>query len=329
MDKIIFETVHRGMHHYHRIESFPVTVGRAFDNDIILQDVTISPHHLIINKQDDVITIQNLSSENGTILNGKKLDNTPVEVSLPANLVISDMKARLLSSDMPVEQTHIRNCSGLFCLFTNPIWSVLLLALTIGLLFLEKYFTTPVTKDALYYVSSVLPSVWMILGVTVAISGISRLSTHRWEIVPALSIASLIFLVPQLFDYAGHYLSYLFTADSLEGWLRYLAKFIIIPILLAVFIVKTIRTKWLPAIGVAILVYSPFIAFQLLEVVDDLTTKSGFSEIPSYSQTLLPEDMRLNATISLDQYIKEADKETEARVQEMLKEAKKKAESES
>lgn len=329
MDKIIFETIHRGTHQYHRINSFPVTIGRAFDNDIILQDVTISPHHLVINKEEGVLTVHNLANENGTKLNGNKLGSEPVNVNLPANLVISDMKARLLSSDMPVEKTHIRNCSGLFCLFTNPIWSVLLLLLTIGLLFLEKYFITPVSKETLYYVSSVLPSIWMILGVTVTITGISRLSTHRWEIIPALSIASLIFLIPQLFDYAGHYLAYLFTADSLASWLKYLAKFLIIPLLLAIFIVKTIRTKWWPAIGVSVLVYSPFIAFQLLGVVDDLTSKSGFSEVPNYSQTLLPGDNRLNATISLDQFISEAEKETAAQVQDMLKEAKKKAESDS
>ncbi len=327
--KIIFETIQRGIHQYHKLEEFPVTVGRAFDNDIILQDVTVSPHHLIIKQDEDGdITVQNLANENGTKINGKKIGNEPVKVTLPANLLISDMKTRLLSSDMAVEKTHVHNCSGLFCLFSSPIWAILLLLSTIGLLFLEKYLVTPVTKEPLYYISSVLPSVWMILGVTVAITGISRLSTHRWEIVPAISIASLIFLVPQLFDYIGHYLAYLFTNDSIESWLKYLAKFVVIPILLAVFIVKTIRTKWWPAIGVAVLVYSPFIAFQLLGVVEDLTSKSGFSEAPSYSQTLLPQDIRLNTTISLDQFIKESEKETEIRVREMLLEAKKKAKSE-
>lgn len=329
MDKVIFETIQRGIHQYHKIDRFPITIGRALDNDIILQDVTISPHHLIITSDDEKLSIQNLSDENGTKLNGKKIGKDPIEVTLPASLGISDMKTRLLSSDMPVEETHVRSCSGLFCLFSSPIWAVLLLLMTIGLLFVEKYFITPVAKEPLYYVSSVLPSVWMILGVTVAISGISRLSTHRWEIIPAISIASLIFLVPQVFDYIGHHLAYLFTSDSLATWLKYLAKFLIIPILLAIFIVKTIRTKWWPAIGVSVLVYSPFIAFQLLGVVDELTSKSGFSEVPSYSQTLLPHDTRLNATISLDQFIKEAEKDTELQVLKMLKEAKKKAASES
>lgn len=324
MDKIILETIQRGIHNYHKISSFPVTVGRAFDNDIILQDITISPHHLVITKENDLISIQSLSNENGTKLNGVAINNEPINITLPANLAISDMKARILSSEMPVEETYIRSCSGLFCLFTNPFWAALLLISTIGLLFLEKYFITPVSKEPLYYLSSVLPSIWIMLGVTVVITGISKLSTHRWEIIPAVSIASLIFLVPQLFDYLGHYLAYLFTSDSLASWLKYFAKFLVIPILLAIFIVKTIRTKWWPAIGVSILVYSPFIAFQLLGVVDDLTSKSGFSEIPSYSQTLLPGDTRLNSTISLDQFIKEAERETEQQVEKMLTAAKKK-----
>lgn len=327
MAKVILEIVQRGVHQYHKIDSFPVTVGRAFDNDIILQDVTISPHHLVIQENDGEILIQNLANENGTKLEGKKLDSEPTKVNLPTFIHISDIKARLLASDMPVENTRVRDCSGFFCIFSSPIWALLLLVSTIAIFFLERYLITPVEKEPLYYLSSVLPSVWMILGIIVIIAGISRLSTHRWEIIPAISIASLIFLVPQLFDYLGHFVSYLFTSDTLGAWLKNSARFLIIPGLLAAFMVKTIHTKWLPAFGVAILVYSPFLAFQLLGVVDDLKSKSGFSEIPSYSQTLLPGDTRLNVTISLDQFTKEAEKVTEDQVKEMLIKAKKEAES--
>ena len=327
MEKVILEIIQRGVHHYHKIESFPVSVGRAFDNDIILQDVTVSPHHLIIDDIDGSIQIRNLVNENGTKLEGQKLDHKLTVVSLPANLRISDIKARLLASDMPVEKTRVRDCSGAFCVFTSPIWAVFLLLSTTVLFFFERYLITPVEKEPLYYLSSVLPSIWVMLGIIVVIAGISRLSTHRWEIIPAISIASLMFLVPQIFDYLGHFVSYLFTSDSLGSWLKNSARFLIIPGLLAAFMVKTIHTKWLPALGVAILVYSPFLAFQLLGVVDDLKSQSGFSEIPSYSQTLLPGDNRLNATISLDQFIKDAEKETASQAKEMLIEAKKKAES--
>jgi len=327
MAEVIFETIQRGVHHYHKIDSFPVTVGRAFDNDVILQDVTISAHHLVIEKEDDKLYIRNLSTENGTKMGRKKLGDERVEVSTPSSFQLSSIKARLLATDMAVENTHIKDCTGFFCIFSNPLWSIALLAITIGLFFFERYANTPVTKEVFYYLNTVLPSVWIILGITVVISGISRLATHRWEIVPAISIASLIFLLPQLFEYLGQFTAYLFTNDTLGVYLKYASKFLVIPALIAVFIVKTINSKWLPAAGIATLVYSPFLAYQVLILIDELSLKSGFSEVPSYSQTLLPNDKRLNATISLEQFIKEAERATSADVEKMLIEAKKEEQS--
>jgi len=247
-----------------------------------------------------------------------------IEVNTPTTFHISNIKARVLATDMQVEETHVKDCTGFFCIFTNPLWAIVLLAITIGLFAFERYANTPVAKEVFYYLNTILPSVWIILGITVVISGISRLATHRWEIIPAISIASLIFLIPQIFEYIGQYSAYLFTNDSLGIYLKYASKFLVIPALIAVFIVKTINSKWIPAAGIAVLVYSPFLAYQVLIVIDELSLKSGFSEIPSYSQTLLPSDKRLNATISLDQFIKEAERATSANVDQMLIEAKKK-----
>lgn len=324
MAEVIFETIQRGVHHYHKIESFPVTVGRAFDNDVILQDVTISPHHLVIEKEEGQLYLRNLSTENGTKIGRKKMGEERVEVETPTTFHISNIKARILATDMQVEETHVKDCSGFFCIFSNPLWAVILLAVTIGLFAFERYANTPVAKEVFYYLNTILPSVWIILGITVVISGISRLATHRWEIVPAISIASLIFLIPQLFEYLGQYSAYLFTNDTLGVYLKYASKFLVIPALIAVFIVKTINSKWIPAAGIAALVYSPFLAYQVLILIDELSLKSGFSEVPSYSQTLLPGDKRLNATISLDQFMKEAERATSTNVEQMLIEAKRK-----
>ncbi len=324
MAEVIFETIQRGVHHYHKIESFPVTIGRAFDNDVILQDVTISPHHLVIEKEDDKLYLRNLSTENGTKIGRQKMGEERVEVETPSSFQLSNIKGRLLATDMQVEETHVKDCSGFFCIFSNVFWAIALLSITIALFAFERYANTPVAKEVFYYLNTILPSVWIILGITVVISGISRLATHRWEIVPAISIASLIFLIPQLFEYLGQYTAYLFTNDTLGVYLKYASKFLVIPALIAAFIVKTINSKWIPAAGIAALVYSPFLAYQVLILIDELSLKSGFSEVPSYSQTLLPGDKRLNASISLEQFMKEAERATSADVEKMLIEAKKK-----
>lgn len=325
MAELILETTNRGVHHYHKIDSLPVTLGRAFDNDIILSDITISPHHMVINSgsADNSYEVQNLSNENGSYLNNKKMDSQAKTVSLPADIKLGDMKARLLAADMPVEETRVRDCSGFFCIFSSPVWSTFLLIATISVFFLERYLITPVAKEPLYYLSNVLPSILTILGITIIISGISRLSTHRWELIPAISIASLIFLVPQLFEYAGHFLNYLFTSNTPNNILKNASSFLLIPALLALYMVKTNHTKWLPAIGVAALVSSPVIAYQVSDLVDKLSLTSGFSETPGYNQTLSPLDTRLNTTISLDKFIKEADQATSEQVNKMLIKAEK------
>jgi len=329
MAKVIFETIQRGVRHYHKIESFPVSIGRALDNDIILQDVTISPHHLSITDENGGYQITNLMNENGTKINRKEVDNSPQEVTLPVNIQISNLKARLLATDMAVEDTRLPSCSGFFCIFSNPIWAMLLLVSTIGLFFLEYYFATPFTRDVIFYVSNVLPSILIMLGITVAIAGVSRLSTHRWEMIPAISIASLIFLVPQLFDYLGHSMSYFFASDSIGSWLKYSSLFLIIPVLLAAFIVKTVHSKGLPALGIAMLVYSPFLAYQVVALTDKMSLTSGFSKVPSYSQILMPGNIRLNNSISLEQFMHDAEKATTEHVEKMLQEAKDKNEEES
>lgn len=329
MAEVIFMTIQRGVHHYHRIESFPVTVGRALDNDVILQDVTVSPHHLVIEKEHDKLYLRNISLENGTKIDGKKMSEARVEVETPSNFQLSNIKARLLATDMIVEETHVKECSGFFCIFSNPLWAISLLAITIGLFVFERYVNTPAAKEVYFYLNTVLPSVWIILGITVLIAGISRLAAHRWEIVPAISIASLIFLLPQLFEYLGQFSAYLFTNDTLSIYLEYASKFLVIPALITAFIVKTINAKWISATGIAVLIYSPFLAYQVLILIDELSFKSGFSEIPSYSQTLLPGDKRLNTTIPLEQFIKEAERATSLDVEQMLIEAKKKEREES
>lgn len=51
-------------------------VGRGLDNDIVLTDIAVSRKHLKIYRQGDQITIQDLGSGNGTIVNGRRIQTT-------------------------------------------------------------------------------------------------------------------------------------------------------------------------------------------------------------------------------------------------------------
>ncbi len=57
----------------HEITDDAVTVGRATDNTLPVDDVSVSSHHARIEPSDEVYTLTDLGSTNGTRLNGVQL----------------------------------------------------------------------------------------------------------------------------------------------------------------------------------------------------------------------------------------------------------------
>ncbi len=324
MAQVIFETIVRGRCNYYKISHFPTTIGRAFDNDIILSDPSVSPHHLEIDQDENGYVLRNLSEENGTLLEQKKMDMLATSITLPVSVNLGDLKARILSHKTSVAPTRIKSQSkGLFRFLNHPIWVGCLFLLTLGLIFFDRYQSVWFEKDLFFYLNQLLPSLFIMLGLTLVIGGISRLTTHRWDILPVLGIASLFFLIPLMFDYLGHFLSYFFTSDVPRDIFRNISHFLVLPALLMFYMVRVHLTPLLPALGAAILVSSPISAYYLNDQIDQLSTYSGFSPLPPYNQTLSAFDIRIAHNISLEDYFKEADRLLEEQTNKMLQEHKK------
>jgi hypothetical protein len=325
MAQIIFETIIRGQSNYQKINSFPATIGRAFDNDIILGDPSVSPHHLVINKDENGYMLRNISDENGTLLNKQKMDMQATSIKLPASVSLGDLKARILSHKTAVEPTRIKPQSkGLFRFLNSPAWVISLFFITLAFIFIDRYQSIPLKKDLLFYFNQLFPTLLIILGITLIIGSISRLSTHRWEIFSALGIASLFFFIPLVLDYLGHFFNYFFTSDIPDSIFTNIAHFLVLPALLMFYMIRVHLTPWFPALGAALLVSSPISAYHLNEQIDQLSTHSGFSPLPPYNQTLSSLDIRIADNISLESYFDDADRILAEKTSAMLKELNKK-----
>ncbi len=71
MDEVIFLEVLEGdaVHTRHRLERFPVTVGRGYTNDVILDDPKVSAAHARIERAEDGrLLLRDVGSTNGTFL---------------------------------------------------------------------------------------------------------------------------------------------------------------------------------------------------------------------------------------------------------------------
>lgn len=50
-----------------------ITIGRANDNDVVIDSQLASRHHALIQKIKDVYYLKDLDSTNGTLLNGERI----------------------------------------------------------------------------------------------------------------------------------------------------------------------------------------------------------------------------------------------------------------
>ncbi len=300
----ILEINTRSLNQYYRLREFPVSVGRALDNDIILSDATVSAHHLEIDRDpaSGELIIRNLQAESGLPADRERREER-VSVDTPVHLRLGNRRARLLRSDMEVSRASVRNCNGFYLLFCRPGWSVALLAMMLFAFLYENYLQTMFSKEVVYYLSGIMPYLMGMIAMTLLVAGISRLSIQRWEVGAAASLASLFMLVPHLLGELGHALNYFFTADWPLEWLLLLSNFLLLPILLYAYIRLIHHAERWPAVGIALLFSAPLLVYQATDMADNLAVANEFTGEAKFSRTLSSWDVRLQPTQTIGDFI--------------------------
>lgn len=318
MAKMMIEIQTRGLNQYQRLAHFPVTIGRALDNDVILSDRSVSPHHLRLEQDEDgQVFVHNLVLENGTRLNEHPLGEQPVQVPIPSQLVLGDRKLRLVSMDTPVENTYVSHCRSLFAPLCKPFWAIMLLFMAIGGLLVNDYLDVGLQKDLLFYFSGLLPSLLWILFWTLAISGITRLITHRWEFTPALSVVALFSLMPLVFQEVGRALNYFLTSDAPTMWLvGGVSDFLLLPVLVYAYLHWVLNQRHLPALGFALVLSALPLGLRAINLLDQVTADKEFSSDPYYNQTLSSLNIHARPALPLADYLKKATEALPSQVEE-------------
>lgn len=308
---IVLEVITRSLNHYHRLQNFPVRIGRALDNDIILSDPTVSDYHMEIDQGDDShLIIRNLSAENGSRVNRQSLRQKDQEQVIaleqgPVHLNFGSRRARLLRSDMEVERTSVRQCTGFYALFCNPIWSIALALLTMFAFLIDNHLQTMYQKDFSFYLSGTLPYALGMIALTLLVAGISRLSIQRWEVGAALSLVALFMLTPHLIGELGHKLNYFFTSVWPLKTMVVISNFLLLPVLLTIYLRLVHHSPTLAAISVALLLSAPLLLYQASDLADQMAIADEFTGEANFSRELSALDVRLAPTLAIDAFIEE------------------------
>jgi hypothetical protein len=143
---VIFLEVLEGdaVHTRHRLERFPVTVGRGYGNDIILDDPKVSASHLRIERTEEgKLVLRDVGSHNGTFRVEPWARLAELELTDDARVAAGDTVLRFRSRTHPVEDTRIAEvlAAPRGRRFERPFAFPAMLAATVVFSLLSEYLT--------------------------------------------------------------------------------------------------------------------------------------------------------------------------------------------
>lgn len=88
--------------HRHRVNTLPITIGRGYNNDFILDDAhTAATHAVVEMAEDGGLVMRDLGSQNGIVVHGKRESSVPINGTTVVRL--GHTRLRVRDAAFPVE----------------------------------------------------------------------------------------------------------------------------------------------------------------------------------------------------------------------------------
>jgi hypothetical protein len=201
-----------------RVNSLPVTVGRGYGNDIIVADPYVAAAHLRISPQEGGYILEDLGSENGTLVNGTLAGKKPRALALGDRIRLGRTELRLLDAGVAVEPAlRLQKTSRLFAWANSRRIAWLLFVGTLGFTGLLAYFfmwddqpalTTSLTVAGVTIMIFIWSAIWTVAG---------RLSHHRASFHQHVALASAYMTVSALFSFVTGALHFLTSGNAFSA----------------------------------------------------------------------------------------------------------------
>lgn len=304
-NRLVIEVIAKGKgHQFHRLTAAQFTVGRAYDNDIILEDPYVCPHHLAFERSENGWFVTVLSQVNGIQYDYGKMLNLR-DLQPGDTLHVGKTKLRLLAADTPVAPAiPLLRHGGLTAWLGRPLGSLLLLALVAGWWFGLQYnasafeFQPEKVLSTLVFMSLIpicWAGGWALLGRLLHHE--MRFFEHLW--VSIIAVFGMVMMGP-----AEEYLGYI----SSNHWMKMGAGLAVIFVavawlfhrnLLLATELKRRRRQWTSVMVAASLV--------VLMVLMTYAERSDFNPRPTYMAVLRPPVWNLSLGVDQQQFLEDAE----------------------
>lgn len=321
MDEVIFLEVLEGdeVHARHRLERFPVTVGRAYTNDVILDDPKVSASHLRLERTEEGrVMLRDVGSRNGTFRVEPWARLAELELTDDARVVVGDTVLRFRGRSHAVEDTRVTAIpvAPRGRPFEWPFAFPAVLAATVAAFLAHEYLTNYQKTDwgslALAVLLPVFVSfVWS--GLWSVASKVARRVFHfgTHGTIGTLGLLGLL-LIPMMIGLVTYSL-------GLGAWVRwvYLAGFLGWGGFVLFWHLRYV-TRAEPR-RLAIMLAASLVCFGALTQADSLLGEEDFSSTLDFDRTLLPPAFQVVPSKPVDAFF-ESTQELQEDVDKLAKE---------
>lgn len=286
----------------HRITQFPVSIGRGYDNDIIIDDPYVSPRHIeLIEDGEGHILITDRKSENGLFSLHPLQRHEILTAEENQRIRIGHTDLRLRSNSYSVRETFLDRArpSRIHLLLTNTVMLPVFWLLAAGVFTIYDYQSSFRTVTANGILSQLLPIFMFILLWSATWSIVSKVVTHKFyfsyhAILTAVVITGF-YLIDPLFEYVEFVYPVNGLADSLS-----LILDLILPIVLIYGNLRQSTTLSKRRAGTTAILTS-FLAIGAMHLVTYLN-QPGFDSQPEYSFILKAPAFNVHRGQSINQF---------------------------
>ena len=288
---------------FHRMTALPVRIGRAPDNDIILGDPYVSPHHLIIEESDCGWIAADRNSANG-VFTGKGVRITaPTELQSGDFVQIGRTVLRLLSPahEVPPALPFKQHRSGT-ARFLLPVLSFLSLLITFAIVSADRFLDTVIETKIESIFAQALPvlffpllwaGLWALAGFIV-----KRRGDFGMQLIVANAALILFYLLAAL----AEWIDYLTSSVRISELIRYTSLGLLsILLLFANLRLATGIADFRRAI-IALAIGGGIIA---VIAVSDHAQNDENNITPEYSHTLKPPYLLPSRAMTVEQFFKD------------------------
>lgn len=305
MAGLIVEITNRYGRHYHRIDGPVLRVGRAWDNDVIVPDPTVSPHHFLIRHEPGGgFAIHSLADENGLQMGGRRVD-APVPIDrTPVEFDAGRTRVRIVDTEQAVAPTRLISCHGDgLCLFGSWLWAIVLFMAFVVVSLVENYLSTHEVLNWDSFGQDQVVIITAALSLSLGLMVINRLTSQRWDFAASLSMVSLLLLIATLIDHLKGLINYYLSTPGPGYFIDVAWYLLILPFLLGWFLIRLSHGRPGPVALVMAIILTPYAYIHSKELIRYTGWFDTFSKRAYYSQELSPWDKRSQQSISIEEFV--------------------------